>query len=75
MKDDAGKLAVALLVATTPFFGAIFVVVDVALLIKTAHNEHKQEGGTKLAIKLREGAKSLKQETYSLRLFSELIIY
>ena len=75
LKDDAGKLAVALLIATTAFtFGGIFIVADVALLIRTAHKEHRQEGGTILAVKLREGAKSLKQETYSLRSFSELII-
>ena len=73
LKDDAGKLAVALLTAA-PFFGGIFIVADLALLIKTAHQEHRQEGGTKLAVKLREGAKSLKQETYSLRSFSEIII-
>ena len=73
--DDAGKLAVALLVATTPLVvGGIFIVADVALLIRTAHKEYKQEGGTKLAVKLREGAKSLKQETHSLRSFSEIII-
>ena len=77
LKDDAGKLAVALLtaIAPIPLFGPIFIITDVALLIKTAHKEHKQEGGTILAGKLREGAKSLKQETYSLRSFSEIIIY
>ena len=74
LKDDAGKLTAALLVAAAPFFGPIFIVADVALLIKTAHKEHKQEGGTILAVKLREGAKSLKQETYSLCSFSEIII-
>ena len=75
LKDDAGKLAVALLTAIAPIlFGPLFIITDVALLIKTAHKEHKQEGGTILAAKLREGAKRLKQETYSLRLFSEMII-
>ena len=73
LKDDAGKLAVSLLTAA-PIIAPIFIVADLALLIKTAHDEHKQEGGTKLAIKLREGAKSLKQETYSLCLFSEIIL-
>ena len=76
--EDVGKLVAALIIpaAALPLslFTPVFVVVDLSLLIKTAHEEHKEKGGTILANKLRKAAEALKTETYDLREFARIKI-
>ena len=78
MAMDVGKLVAALLVPVAaevalplPFVAPVLIAVDLSLLIKTAYEEHKEEGGTILANKLRKAAEALKKETHELRVLAE----